>query len=386
VTEMVSVAAARALARKRVDRDMRDWAVHGGHLVEFDIALKPPTERVALADLSKAAAWTASWRSVSGAQWAVRNWPSIGRQETPERLILRGADAIARFAGMLKEWQLLAARAEGLLTRFGTTDVMRSAIRSHAREILELTEVDLERLDGVVQWLGENSSDGWLIRQLSIRGVDTKWVSRHRGLVSDLSRAVTGRGSMDLIPTPTLVRVRFLDTALRPGGLTDVTAPVDELAQLAQRPATVLIVENLETLLALPDIASTVAVHGSGYGVADRLRNIPWLSATHVLYWGDLDSHGFAILNELRSHLQAESMLMDEETLLAHRDLWVPEPKPAVGTYPLLSSDEERVLARLRTEGSPRLEQERIPWEFAMQRVLPRCVINSSGTSSPDWL
>lgn len=373
MTGMVSVTTARDLARKRVLRDMRDWAVHGGELAEFDIALKPPTERTALADLSKAVAWTQSWRGVDGVQWTVRNWPSIGRQETPERLILRGADGIATFAGALADWRLLAARATGLLDQFGSTDIMRSTIRSHAREILELPSADLERLEAVLDWLRANSSQGWRIRQLPVRGVDTKWASRHRGLVSDFSQAATGLNSLNLIPTPSLVRVRFLDAALRPGGLIDVTAPARELAQLNLRPATVLIVENLETLLALPELPSTVAVHGSGYGVANRLEGIPWLSGARLLYWGDLDSHGFAILNELRSRVQAESILMDEDTLLAHRDLWVPEPKPAIATYPLLSPEEERVLARLRAEGSPRLEQERIPWEFAMQRVLPQC-------------
>jgi len=375
VTGMVSVAQAREAARKRVDRDMRDWAVQGRDLAEFELPLKPPTERAALSDLAMAAAWTESWRSVSGVQWAVRNWPSIGRQETPYRLILRGADQIATFAGEVRNWQLLSERANALLDQFGSTEVMRSRIRTHYREILKLPPADLERLESVLKWLRENSSHGWRIRQLPIRGVDTKWIGRHRGLVGDFSQAVTGRDSLNLISTPTLIRVRFLDAALRPGGLIDVTAPAAELAQLNVSPATVLVVENLETLLALPELADTVAAHGSGYGVAARLRDIPWISGAHLLYWGDLDSHGFAILNELRSQLQAESLLMDEETLLAHRDLWVPEPKPAVGTYPQLSPEEQQVLARLRTEGSPRLEQERIPWEFAMQRVFSRSVI-----------
>ncbi len=375
---MVSVAEARELARKRVDRDMRDWAVRGGDIAEFEIPLKPPTERAALSDLTKAVAWAESWRSVPGVQWAVRNWPSIGRQETPDRIILRGADDIATFAGELRNWRLLAARANALLDRFGSTEVMRSRIKSHAREILELPPADLERLESVLEWLGENSSHGWRIRQLPVRGVDTKWIGRHRGLVGDFGQAVTGRDSLNLISTPTLIRVRFLDPVLGPGGLMDVTAPVEELAQLDLGLANVLVVENLETLLALPELPHTVAIHGSGYGVGDRLRSIPWLSGAHLLYWGDLDSHGFAILNELRSQVHAESILMDEETLLAHRDLWVPEPKPAVGTYTRLSPEEQQVLARLRTEGSPRLEQERIPWEFAMQRVFSRCAIATS--------
>jgi hypothetical protein len=36
-----------------------------------------------------------------------------------------------------------------------------------------------------------------------------------------------------------------------------------------------------------------------------------------VLYWGDLDTHGFAILDELRAHCpHAESLLMNRATFL----------------------------------------------------------------------
>lgn len=60
---------------------------------------------------------------------------------------------------------------------------------------------------------------------------------------------------------------------------------------------------------------------------------------------------------------------MDEETLLAFRDLWVPEPKAATGTYSMLTDGELRALARIRSEGDVRLEQERVSWEIALPRL-----------------
>jgi hypothetical protein len=40
-----------------------------------------------------------------------------------------------------------------------------------------------------------------------------------------------------------------------------------------------------------------------------------------VHYWGDLDTHGFAILHSLRAWLpQTQSFLMDRQTLAEHRD------------------------------------------------------------------
>lgn len=122
-----------------------------------------------------------------------------------------------------------------------------------------------------------------------------------------------------------------------------------------------------------------MAVHGSGYAV-DGVARLDWIDGARVIYWGDLDSHGFAILNRLRSHLpEVESVLMDEATLLAHQDLWVPEPKPSTGTFAHLTGTEARALERLRAEGNVRLEQERIPWDTALNRLRTAAEVETSG-------
>ena len=97
------------------------------------------------------------------------------------------------------------------------------------------------------------------------------------------------------------------------------------------------------------------------------MAKIPWVQRSQVIYWGDLDSHGFAILNRLRSHHDnVKSVLMDEQTLLAYRDLWVPEPVLARGVLPCLTDSEDAARQRLIREGNVRLEQERIPWQAAL--------------------
>ena len=97
------------------------------------------------------------------------------------------------------------------------------------------------------------------------------------------------------------------------------------------------------------------------------MGGLPWVRAVPVLYWGDLDSNGFAILRHLRlNHPNVTSVLMDEPALLAHRDLWVPEPTPVRGDIDALTESETRALHALRREGDVRLEQERIPWAYAV--------------------
>lgn len=372
MSSMVGVAAARVRVGKRVDRDIREWTAFGGEDAEVVIALNPPTERAVLAGIDAAIAWSREWEGVEGVVWTTRQWPSAGSQRVPAHLVLGGANAITTFAGpsYVREWRRLDARGHALRETFGTGMPLASAIRTHARTILALETHDFDRLVHVVLWLIEHPASGWRVRQLPIRGVDTKWLGRHRAVVEALHAALTGRESLGLLAAPTLVRVRFLDPKLRPGGLGDVASPIDELAALDIRPGVVFVLENLETVLAMPELEGAVAVHGAGYGVAARLRNIPWMVASSLVYWGDLDSHGFRILHEFRSAFpEATSELMDESTLLEFRDLWVPEPDPARGELPTLTDAEQRTLQRVRAEGNARLEQERIPWVYALRRL-----------------
>ena len=110
-----------------------------------------------------------------------------------------------------------------------------------------------------------------------------------------------------------------------------------------------------------------------GYGV-DVLGRLPWITKAHCVYWGDLDTHGFAILNRARSYLpELKSVLMDEETLCSHHDLWVEEKDPhSAEILPLLTDPEQVVYQaiKLNTWGqNVRLEQERIAWRFAWETL-----------------
>lgn len=222
----------------------------------------------------------------------------------------------------------------------------------------------------VLQWLERNPDSGLYIRQLPVRGVDTKWVSKHRRLVERLFSAITGRESFGLAKPPVLVRVRFLDPALSPDGLVDVSVPVAELAAMELSPQTVFVFENLESVVAMPPVPGAVVIHGSGYAV-DRLGRIPWVREGRVVYWGDLDSHGFGILNRVRATCgDVSTALMDLATLADFEDLWVNEPSPNPGSLNHLLPADFAVLDELRMQGNIRLEQERISWGYALQKLL----------------
>jgi hypothetical protein len=96
----------------------------------------------------------------------------------------------------------------------------------------------------------------------------------------------------------------------------------------------------------------------------DVLEPLGWLADLDLVYWGDVDTHGFAILNRLRHRFgHARSMLMDRATLLAHRGQWVTEPRPTAAVLDLLDAEEAELYRDLVNGSfgpSVRLEQERI--------------------------
>ena len=113
--------------------------------------------------------------------------------------------------------------------------------------------------------------------------------------------------------------------------------------------------------------------------VANRCR---WMYSTlrvelklsaAALVWGDLDTHGFAILDRLRRALpHTESFLMDRPTLTAHRGQWVKESKPTRKHLPSLTGEEADLYQSLVDDDfghGVRLEQERVRFS-AVQTAL----------------
>jgi hypothetical protein len=68
-----------------------------------------------------------------------------------------------------------------------------------------------------------------------------------------------------------------------------------------------------------------------------------------------------------------ETVLMDEQTLFAHRDLWVQEKKQSTSSeLPLLTDKEQEVFLSLKNNAwgqQVRLEQERIRWDTAWKVI-----------------
>jgi hypothetical protein len=164
---------------------------------------------------------------------------------------------------------------------------------------------------------------------------------------------------------PALVRLRVLDRRHLIAGISDLALPAKELAELRPAVERVFITENEINGLAFPDVPGSLVIFGLGFGLG-RLAQVPWLAGVAVHYWGDIDTHGFSMLDRLRATLpHARSFLMDRATLLAHRSVWGQERESERCSSALahLGSDEATLYEDLianRIADRLRLEQERV--------------------------
>jgi len=357
-------------ATRKYEASYRTWAgaADFGESTVFTYPLKPPTEAEALRDGDAVAAWVALWSTVAwrgvGVERVQRHWPSLGRQLLPSRVVVRGSSSLATITGRASHWQGLVANATRL-RELG--DGVANAMPSVALRLAALDGDDLGRLIGAVRWLVANPESDLLVREVPVPGADTKWLEGHIGLVKPLVQALTGSADLGLRKDPRRFRVRILDDAIPFGGR-DVTMSADEWAQRDVPARVVIVTENQQSLLRLEPMPGGVGVHGQGLDVVE-LANVKWIKGARVLYWGDLDSHGFNILGLVRRQWpQTESVLMDADTLTAYWASGVPEADPFRGEIGYLTASEREALALLR-QNDWRLEQEQIPWDAARQAI-----------------
>ena len=92
-------------------------------------------------------------------------------------------------------------------------------------------------------------------------------------------------------------------------------------------------------------------------------------------YWGDLDAHGFQILNQFRTYFpKTAAVMMDEETLLSFKCA-KGQPTP-IQNLQRLTESELKLYIYLR-QNNIRLEQEKITHTFAEERIKKIFIANS---------
>ncbi len=371
--------------------------VDGGEpLFPLVLRLRRPTAREITERFAEVAAWIRQLRDNSrdtlGHGYTIefrRQGNRVqGSNELPATLIVPSSEDALRLLGQRHDAERFDALAAEILAR---QPRLANWLRRQPLKVLEHEE-SWPRLLAVLDHFQRHPRPGCYPRQLAIPGVDTKFIEARRGLLAALLDEVLPASAIDAeangvrgfnqrfglrSPSP-LVRLRLLDPALQVQGLSDLSLPVEQFATLRPAVERVFITENQTNGLAFPDVPRSLVVFGLGYGLAHLVRT-PWLQEVEVHYWGDIDTHGFGILDRVRASLpDARSLLMDQQTLLAHRSLWGEEPADKrLGYTPSRLTDTEFTLfLALRNDiwaERIRLEQERIDFGWLRERLGAAC-------------
>ena len=166
-----------------------------------------------------------------------------------------------------------------------------------------------------------------------------------------------------------LVRFKILDKHISEtyfSALDDISIPISQFESLKLPLKQVIIVENkinlLTIALTLPAMKNTIAIFGQGNAVTN-IQNAKWINDINVLYWGDIDVHGFEMLSRIRKYFNhTQSILMDKTTFDKYFEN--DSGKPTTDATTLNLNGNEKELYNLLKTNNWRLEQEKIPFDY----------------------
>ena len=358
------------------------------------LTFKTPTSRALSDEFDAVRQWAEQIQKISGFRIvykAVRH-RVIGEQNLPAEAwidCLNDAIALLSKQPQISNFRNLVEQARQ------RTPALVSWVTDHPHKTLALAD-QWPRLLDFIQWRQDNSDPQIYLRQVNIPNIDSKFIEQQRAnliplldiclpsdqINNDYNGVKQFEARYGFLSKPIRIRFRLLDpvlklirspvsTAQSPDN--DITLSASDFAALSQQPvfinqiSRVFITENEINFLTFPAQPGSLVIFGSGYGF-NALAQASWLSTKQLIYWGDIDSHGFAILDQLRSKFPlVTSLLMDTTTLTDHQQFWGIETKPESRALPRLNNHEQstyQVLISNQLGTQLRLEQERLPFDY----------------------
>lgn len=312
-------------------------------------------------------------------QWAVKQKRTLGQVRLINRITFDTANDWLRYLGN-----------EEAFTRFTT---LIADTRQQVPELEPwLQQAPLRLLDNADDWphwlsicrffRDTYEPDRYYTRQLPLP-VHTKFLEERNSLLLSLLSVVRPalfrpehkdwRKRLGLrVPEP-MIRIRALDDAFQLDGQhDDFGLPLSAFARHIQVAKRIVICENLLNFLTFPPMTNAVAIWSGGGFSIECLADVAWLGEKQILYWGDLDAHGFQILNQCRRLFpQTQSLLMDRATFNAHQHLIGKGETTPLKELPYLTDEEQDLFQLLNCNGW-RVEQERLGEEWGREYTLSK--------------
>lgn len=309
-------------------------------------------------------------------EWKQQTFRRFGEQQVPATVSFATRDDYTRFLGKCSEVRQFEHDCKLVL------EIFPELVEWIQRNPLKVVEHagDWNGLLAVCVYLRQHGRPRCYLRELPVE-VDTKFVERKRGILGEIlpiiapgcvgDDASTFETRFGFRQKQPLIRFRALDPSLIGSSklpFADFAIPLDEACRISIAAKNILVVENETTFLTLPPIVNTLALLGAGDAVS-LFRQIHWLKRYRIIYWGDMDTHGFEALSLLRKHhAQTESVMMDVKTYELFRQ-FAKKAAPYISHSELVLSDAERTLFKALNAEGRLLEQERISLSYAIQEL-----------------
>ena len=389
------------LARLWERGDLLRDAVTGNPRFPLRLSLKSPSSADITDRFNEVRAWAAELAATDSirVEWQELRHRVQGTQKMPAYVWIETLEDALISLGKRKDWDRFSAQVSA--TRQAHPALL-PWLEKRPLQALELS-AEWPRLLTVVAWFVDHPRPGIYLRQVDLPGVHSKFIEAHRSVLAELLDMALPANAVDVSKTgisqfsarygflekPTRIRFRVLDPAIRavPGsGCPDVTLDADSFGRLELAVQRVFITENETNFLAFPPIRDAIVIFGAGYGW-DALARSHWLKNCPLHYWGDIDTHGFGILDQLRGYFNhVTSFLMDRATLDAHASVWGSEDKPLRIDLHRLTPEESTLYDDLRDNRirvGLRLEQEHIGFHWLahrLEQLLDGSTASHSGT------
>jgi len=302
---------------------------------------------------------------------------TLGKNQIPHRAWIDSIEDAVLLLDKEDEYQKFLS----IVNRSREFPQIKSYLINHPLKALAHAE-QWDRILSVVAWIKDHPRCGLYLRQVDIPNVHSKFIERHRAIIMELLDLLLPEDSYNhnakgihqfcerygFLDKPTRIRFRVLDAShslLSVNPQADITLDLTSFINLNIDIQRIFITENEINFLTFPFVKDSMVIFGAGYGFAELAKAL-WMQQCEIFYWGDIDTHGFGILDQLRHHFpEARSLLMDHSTLYKHKSMWGIEEKQLKRDLPLLTLEERELYDDLRfnrIQDNLRLEQERISY------------------------
>ena len=346
----------------------------------IEISLKVPTDQQARDNLGHFHAFFKAWTDFTYpelVEWQERQYRQLSEQRVPVKLRIFSLQQLTELLGAEQQLENWLNKISSFLQQSFVHDRHQhrlfQTLIHHLEQIERYSQQEWQWLIQLIEQLKPNIGAGLYLRALPLSAVNTKFLEQNLlltevicnvlyddeivlagGLLAWLDCLDSPKGWLTIKPVCPNVQEKL-------GGLPVFQLSTEVLDQFELPAERIIVVENIQSGLACPNLENSIVVCGGGKNIS--WMNAKWLQHKQVFYWGDIDSEGLNILSMVRQKIpHVIALMMDEATVLQFQNHMVDEPDSIFSEPQYLTADELKLFHDLRAQTfkNRRLEQERI--------------------------